>query len=145
MKAIFAASQFTPTQWNTAADKAKFANQFVRFVESGFKPTLFPKWFYQRLSMTFGHIAHYNQGGFFAEFFEDDQGKLRFLDQTVNASFAGVGDPAFTYSDVERVLKTWVIEQDLIAKYRAQIASANEAAERAELARLQAKYAGGAP
>jgi len=62
---------FIATQHSSASDKAKFANHFVRFVESGYRRTLFFKWFYTRLSMTFGHIAHYNIDGFYAEWFAD--------------------------------------------------------------------------
>lgn len=61
---MFTANQFTATKWESAEQKAKFANHFVRFVKSGFKPTLFYSWFYKRLSMTFGHIAHFNRQGF---------------------------------------------------------------------------------
>ena len=32
--------------------------------------------------MTFGHIAHYNQSGFYSEFFESTMDKVRFLEQT---------------------------------------------------------------
>ena len=103
---LFTAEQFTPTKFDTAEDKAKFANHFVRFVESDFKSTLFPKWFYTRLSMTFGHIAHYNQSGFYSEFFESTMDKVRFLEQT---RLAGCyGSPEHTYCDVERVIVKWV-------------------------------------
>ena len=104
---LFTAEQFTPTKFDTAEDKAKFANHFVRFVESDFKSTLFPKWFYTRLSMTFGHIAHYNQSGFYSEFFESTMDKVRFLEQT---RLAGCyGSPEHTYCDVERVIVKWVV------------------------------------
>ena len=33
---IFTADQFLDTEWESAQDKAKFANHYVRFVESGF-------------------------------------------------------------------------------------------------------------
>jgi hypothetical protein len=99
----FCAGEFVATQWDSAEDKAKFANHFVRFVRSGYKRTLFPKWFYRRLSMCFGHIAHYNQAGFYAEWFADDSG--RFLRNVLQ--WGCYGDPAYTYSDVERALQTY--------------------------------------
>ena len=37
-------------------------NTLLHFIDSGFKQTLFTKKLYPRLSNTFGHIAHYNQG-----------------------------------------------------------------------------------
>lgn len=113
---------FEPTKYNTAADKLKFANQFVRFVEGGFKQTMFPKWFYQRLSMMFGHIAHFNQGGFYEVWFSTKGSQLRFLSNAlVNG---GYGSPAFTYSDVERELKEWIIKSGIGAKMEAELAEA---------------------
>ena len=40
-----------PTKWNTAQDKATFAKQFVRFVQSDFAAKHFTEKFYRRLSM----------------------------------------------------------------------------------------------
>lgn len=144
---LFRPEQFTPTEFHSAADKAKFANHFVRFVESDFKATLFPKWFYRELSMTFGHIAHYNQGGFYGTFFNDLRGRLEFLAITAGEvglyaeSGMGIcGDPTFTYSDVEKVLRAWVVEKDLVRAYMKKTQAAIEAGERSELARLSAKY-----
>ena len=48
----FDPSQFTPTKWETAKDKAAFANRFVRLVESDFAAKHFTEKFYQRLSNT---------------------------------------------------------------------------------------------
>lgn len=101
----FKASQFVPTKWESAEQKAKFANQFARFVVSGFNPRLFPKWFYVRLSMTFGHIAHYNQHGFFNTFFTSTDGILDFVRTTLQ--YPCYGDPTYTYSDVEREIQKW--------------------------------------
>lgn len=134
----FTASQFTPTKFDTAEDKAKFANQFVRFVESGFKWTIFPKWFYTRLSMTFGHIANFNQQGFYATWFGSTESKLAFLRQTLSGG--QYGDPAYTYSDVEKALAAWVRERDFLTQYQLRSALDIERFERGELARLKAKY-----
>jgi len=70
---------YTATQWNTAEDKAWFVEHFMKFVEKGFPQHLFTKKFYQRLSNTFGHIAHYNQLGFWEEFFISKSGKVEFI------------------------------------------------------------------
>ena len=129
---------YTPTQFDTAADKLKFAKQFVRFVESDFKETIFPKWFYNRLSMTFGHIAHYNQSGFYATFFTSTAGKVNFLKQTVSGG--QYGSPEYTYCDVERDLAAWVKANGLVQKYTDRYYAETEASERAVLAKLQAKY-----
>ena len=74
----FDPSQFTPTQWETAKDKTAFANRFVRFVQGDFAERHFTEKFYQRLSNCFGHIAHYNRGGFFETFFTTTADKVRF-------------------------------------------------------------------
>jgi hypothetical protein len=58
-KGPFLPSDFVPTNFSTAADKADFGNAFLYFIESEWKETLFTKTFYNRLSNTFGHIAHY--------------------------------------------------------------------------------------
>jgi hypothetical protein len=102
----FTAGQFRPTQFHSADDKARFANQFVRFVVVGFKRTMFPKWFYKRLSNTFGHIAHYNQDGFYAAQCEGHKERLAFLRQA--AEFGCYGSPESTFCDVERALQSWI-------------------------------------
>lgn len=136
METKFTADQFTTSVQYTGEEKAKFANHFVRFVRSDFKGTLFPKWFYTRLSMTFGHIAHYNLAGFYATFFETTQGKVEFLRQC--AAYGCWGDPAYTYSDVGKALQPFV--RDQIRDYVTRLSQEIEASERSELARLEAKY-----
>ena len=53
------AAEFTATKWDSAEKKAEFANKLCKFIAADFKESLFTKAFYERLSMTFGHIAHY--------------------------------------------------------------------------------------
>ena len=103
----FHSVQFTATQWESAEQKAKFANQFIDFILSGYKATKFPKWFYNRLSMCFGFIAHYNRGGFYDTYFTNDSNVHNFLNSIID--FNCCGDPEFTYSDVEKELRLWVI------------------------------------
>lgn len=93
----------TPTTFSTVADKEKFLKHFQRFVKSGYNKNLFYKWFYTRLSMTFGHIAHDNIEGFYQEFFTTPEDIERFWHQT--RSYPCYGDPAYTYSDVEKVIQ----------------------------------------
>lgn len=132
-------NNFTPTQWDTAQDKAAFAKQFVRFIRSDFAAKHFADKFYRRLLNTFGHIAHYNRGGFWAECFTATADKVRFLEQCLQHPC--YGDAAWTYSDVERVLQAWLQADGTLERYRQRLAEESEAAERAELARLQRKYA----
>jgi len=115
MKTVFTANQFTPTKFDTAEDKARFANHFVRFIEKGFPRTLFPKWFYRRLSSTFRHTAHYNIDGFYGMWFGGPERQQNFLQHTRLVEI--YGDPAFTYSDVEKALQNWAKERMLLAQY----------------------------
>ncbi len=141
MKMEFTADMFTSYKnGDTAEDKARFANHFVRFVKSDFKETLFPKWFYNRLSMTFGHIAHYNREGFYGEFSSNTSDKLRFLKMTVSPWHGFAGDPEYTYCDVEKALAKWVKESGLLGKYVDSLNKETEARERGELEYLKAKY-----
>lgn len=135
---LFQPSQFVLTAHDTAKDKADFANHFVRFVSSDFKWTLFTKRFYNRLSMCFGHIAHFDRAGFYGTFFKTLEGKIEFLCQA--AEWPCLGSPEFTYSDVERVLGTWVRQQGFVEKYRALLGTDVEQSERALLRQLKAKY-----
>jgi hypothetical protein len=114
---IFDAAQFQPTKWDTADDKAWFANQFVKFVESGFDQRHFTDRFYRRLSNTFGHIAHYNRLGFWETYFTTPAGRLRFLE--IALLHPCYGDPTWTYSDVERAIQVWLRESGTVPKYSA--------------------------
>jgi len=59
----FEPEQFVATQWSTTEDKAKFANALMKFIAHEFPRQSFSKALYQRLSNTFGHIAHTSQDG----------------------------------------------------------------------------------
>jgi hypothetical protein len=135
----FTADNFAATKWERPEKKARFARQFIRFVESDFAKDKFSHTFYLRLSLCFGHIAHYNQAGFYEAFFTTTADKVRFLRMTL--AHPCYGDPAFTYSDVERALQSWLQQNGVLASYQQKRADEQEAAERAELARLQAKFA----
>lgn len=135
---MFTADQFMPTKWDTAADKLWFANQFVKFVESGFNQRHFNDRFYRRLSNTFGHIAHYNRLGFWETFFTTTADKVRFLEVTLRHPC--YGDPAWTYSDVERALQSWLAVDGTLAKWCERLAAEVEASERAEFERLRTKF-----
>lgn len=134
----FDASQFVPTQWSTAADKAAFGNSYLHFIESEWKRSLFTKSFYQRLSNCFGHIAHYNIHGFYETWFTCDKDRLGFLENTL--SWPCWGDPAFTFSDVERAIKQQVRARNYLALYELKSAEELRTAEMAVLTRLEAKY-----
>jgi len=105
--------QFNPSQFKsgqyTAEEKAKFANHFARFLLAGCPWSLFHKWFYQRLSYTFSHIAHYDRHGFYATWFADDEKRRDFLRHTL--AYPCYGQPEYTFCDVERALQSWYAER----------------------------------
>ena len=99
----FAAAEFTPTEWDGAEAKARFARHFLRFVGQGMPEHLFTQAFYRRLALCFGHIAHYNRHGFLDHYFRTASDKRRFLQDSMD--WSPMGDPAWTWCDVELVLQ----------------------------------------
>ena len=110
--------KFKPTAFDTAEQKTKFYLQFIKFVENGMRYQDFKKWFYERLSNCFGHIAHYNQGGFWDEWFTDPASRCRFI---MNAmTWCCAGSPAHTYCDVEYALQQWLQFNHVLDRYAAE-------------------------
>ena len=110
-KGPFLPSDFTATKFSTAADKAEFGNTLLRFIESEWASALFTKSFYNRLSMCFGHIAHYNRTQFYEEWFSSLAAQVRFLKHTLR--FPCYGDPEYTFSDVERAIQREICQPQL--------------------------------
>ena len=138
MNPAFTAAEFTPTQWASAEDKAKFANALMKFIANEFPRQCFTRSLYHRLSNTFGYIAHTNIEGFYGAFFERDLDKVVFLEQTL--SWPHFGDPTFTFCDVEHAVKRRLRAAKVIDIFRLLEADATRRRELAMLARLQAKY-----
>ncbi len=134
----FEDDRFQATKFSTGADKAKFANHFLRFMSKGFPEQSFTQGFYQRLSNCFSHIAHYDRHGFWGTFFTSTEGRLEFIDHTLRGG--GYGDPAWTYCDVELAIRRRVGEAGVLQAYRIARAAEIEGAERELLRRLTAKY-----
>jgi hypothetical protein len=137
-KGPFVPSEFVPTKFSTAADKAEFGNAFLHFIESEWKETLFTKTFYNRLSNTFGHIAHYNRPTFYSTWFTSDADRLRFLELALE--WPCWGDAEFTFCDVERALQREIRKRNYVARYELKAAESLHTAEMAILKRLEAKY-----
>jgi hypothetical protein len=129
------AAEFTPTQWATAEDKAKFANALMKFIANEFPRQSFTRSLYHRLSNTFGHISHTNLEGFYGAFFERDFDKVVFLEQTL--SWPHFGDPTFTFCDVERAVKRRLRAARVIDILRLLEADATRRRKLGTLARLQ--------
>ena len=137
-KGPFLPTEFTPTKFSTAADKAKFGNHILRFIESEWAQTLFTKDFYHRLSMCFGHIAHCDRATFFETWFTTDHDRFRFLEKTLK--WPCWGDPEYTFSDVERAIQQEVRKRNYLARYQLRVAEAERVREMETLRRLEAKY-----
>lgn len=135
---VFTAFQFVPTGWASAAEKASFANAFVRFVENGFRSPDFTPEFYSRVSNTFGHIAHFDRRTFYQRFFTTAADKLNFVRQT--AEFVPFGQPAYTFCDVERALAKWVVTACVLDRVRMTAENAQSRAERELLRKLLRKH-----
>ena len=139
--AIFTATQFQPTQWATSEQKAKMANKLIAFLRADCPESKFSKDLYKMCSSVFGHIAHYNAAGFYATWFSTPERRVRFVRQALTRPC--VGDPAWTWSDVEEALQDeFERNNDVYVGRNTELANASQLArEPAELARLQAKYA----
>lgn len=142
-KEPFHAEQFTATQWDSALDKATWANAMSSWAKRGFTKNGWRENIYHQLHVhMYGHIAHYNQEGFYAAWFADIHRQLGWLQYAVDGgAFAGgLGDPAYTWSDVELALSVWIHESGLIDHYQQLCSQDIETKERTLLAHLQLKY-----
>lgn len=133
----FSPSQFTPTPWDSADDKAWFANHFVKFIRSACDEKYFTTKFYHRLSCTFVHIAHYDKDGFWNDFFTSFPDMIQFFEWTLHHTC--YGDPATTYSDVERVLQEWLRADETLQRYRFVLGAETKAREKDDHERQQRK------
>jgi hypothetical protein len=138
MNRKFIPDQFTATEFATVEDKAKFANWFTDFVNSGFPRSKFHKKNYHHLNSMFSHIAHYDINGFYSVKFSNLQKKADFLSHVEN--FNSYGSPRFTWCDVEEVLSLWVKENDLASQYTKMVNEYTQEKEIEILRSLMAKY-----
>jgi len=137
-KGPFSPTQFIPTKWSTAEEKARFGNALLHFVDSGFARNLLTDRLYGRLSNCFGHIAHYNLTGFYEEWFLSLSAQVRFLEHTLR--FPCYGDPEFTFSDVECGIQREVRNRNYLPWYQLLLAEEQRGAELILLERLEGKY-----
>jgi hypothetical protein len=108
-KTIFTTNRFTATPHSTAEEKARFCAAFAKFILSGFARRLFRHDFYRRLSNIFGHIANYDDTGFWEVWFSSPDRQRQFVRRIHD--WVPVGDPHFCWSDVERELKSWATKE----------------------------------
>ena len=137
-KGPFLPSDFSATKFASAADKAEFGNTLLRFIESEWAPALFTKSIYNRLSMCFGHIAHYCRSQFYEEWFSSLATQVRFLKHTLR--FPCYGDPEYTFSDVERAIQREIRNRNYLARYELRLVEEQQASDLALLRQLESKY-----
>lgn len=137
-KGPFLPSEFAPTKFSSTVDKADFGNALLHFLEADCPQELFTKKLYNRLSMTFGHIAHYDRAGFYDTWFTRARHKAAFIDKTLR--WPCHGDPEYTFSDVEQAIQRAVRERNYLARFELRAAEELCIAELKDLERLEAKY-----
>ena len=104
---------------------------FKRFAASGYARERFTPALYRALTFSFGFVAHYDLGGFYGSRFETADRRVTTLEQVLNYNAT---------SPFEMSLRQYVLEKGLLDAERRLAAEQLEARERAELARLKAKY-----
>jgi len=132
------AADFVPTKFIPADSKAWFAVHFLRFTSADFPKHHFTQRFYSRVMNTFGMIAHYDRMGFWTEYFTSTAGKVEFIEQVIE--WPCYGDPTSTFSDAEREIQRRLRQVDLLGLYRKLSRAERDTAERAEFARLKARF-----
>lgn len=136
----FRGEDFTPTQWATAEEKAKTAHKLTKFILGGFGQAAFSKGMYQRLSNMFGHIAHYDINGFYSTWFADFKSCRDWAEHITGSWLSGIGDPRFTWSDVETALIQWIKDNEIAEQLDELYRLDTEQKELALLHTLQRKH-----
>ena len=131
-------SEFVPTKLSSAADKVEFGNALLHFLDANCPQALFTKKLYNRLSMTFGHIAHYDRAGFYDTWFIRARHKAAFIEKILR--WPCHGDPEYTFSDVEQAVQQVVRDRNYLARFELGAADELRTAELKDLERLEAKY-----
>jgi hypothetical protein len=136
----FDARDFTSSNSGAAGDKAKWANQFVKFILGGFQQGSFNMNLYRRLRAMFGHCAEYDIHGFYFVWFADTHKCLLWVETVTTSWLCGIGNPAFTWSDVEIALIKWLKESNIHDQIAGYLQAETENQERAQLEALKQKY-----
>jgi hypothetical protein len=138
MHTFFTASEFLPTKWSTADEKAAFGNTFLHFMLTGFLAGRFTEKLYTRLSMCFGYIACFDRNGFAETWFDSPESIASFVNHLMQ--WPCHGDPGFTFSDVERAIQREASRLNIVVKVNEAAASSTRQRELAVLDALETKY-----
>ena len=114
-------------------DPAAVARLFEKFAKSGYSSAKFTEPLYHALMRSFGFIAHFNRAGFYAARFAK-------LDDRIITLIIMMAKISWKPRPVETALRKIVKERGLLDAAVAERDAYVERAERAELARLKAKY-----
>jgi len=115
----YTAGQFSPTQWATAAEKARCLKALCSWIVEGMPQKRFistNKPLYHMLYQHMGHMAHYDRWGFYDAWFSNPVHQLDFLQY--HARQAVYGSPEHTWSDAELAFKEWVLSSGILSIYR---------------------------
>ena len=138
MYTFFTASDFLPTKWSTADEKAQFGNTLLHFMLTGFLAGRFTEKLYTRLSMCYGHIAHFDRQGFSETWFDSPESIASFVNHLMQ--WPCHGDAGYTFSDVERAIQREAARLNLVAKVNEAAARSTQQRELALLDTLENKY-----
>lgn len=119
---IFREVEFVPSKWQSAAEKANFANRLAEFIAAGMPQRKFSKALYRDLIQCFGFMGHYDVHGFASEHFGLPQHKAAFLEQIAAAPI--YGSPHTSSCDVEAVIQRWLHNTGHLDRARAEAAVA---------------------
>ena len=136
----FTGKDFTSTNFATAEDKAKWANKFTKFILGGFQRNSFKKEIYKQLHHMFGHCAEYDLDGFYSTWFGDTYKCLHWVETVATTWLAGIGQPQFTWSDVEIKVIQWIRNNNIHDQIAGYLQAETEQKERATLKVLQSRY-----
>ena len=136
----FTGKDFTSTNFATAEDKAKWANKFTKFILGGFQRSSFKKEIYKQLHHMFGHCAEYDLDGFYSTWFGDTYKCLHWVETVATTWLAGIGQPQFTWSDVEIKVIQWIRNNNIHDQIAGYLQAETEHKERATLRVLQTRY-----
>ncbi len=138
--AEFTAKDFTNTNFATAEDKARWANKFTKFILGGFQRSSFKKEIYKQLHHMFGHCAEYDLVGFYCTWFEDTYKCLHWVETVTTTWLAGIGQPQFTWSDVEIKIVQWIRDNKIHDQVAGYLQTETKQKECTTLKVLQNRY-----
>lgn len=114
---MFDPSNFTATSFSSAEEKARTAEQLVRFIALGFRETMFTKSLYTHLHLhLFSHIAHTNKAGFYWEWFATPAKQQDWFAYVAKMGDRYWSNPAHSWCDVEKVIVDYLVSSGRVSE-----------------------------